>query len=76
MSLHEVRAAVGEAVMDVTQNMNAARRRASRAVLLEGLKPREAAAEVGLDAKTVGWAVRRARREITRAHSARLRAYI
>ncbi len=68
--------AVREAVTDATARMDAPRRRASRAVLLDGLRPREAAASEGLDPRVVSWAVRRARADVKARHAAALRAYL
>lgn len=76
MAREQASEAVLRAVTEVTQGMEPKRSKASRAVLLGGLKPREAAAEVGLPAEVVGWAVRRARSDLKRRHANALRAYV
>ena len=68
--------AVRNAVEDVLSSVEPSRRRASRAVLLDGLRPREAAQITGLDPKAVSWAVRRVRGAVKARHSAQLRHHL
>ncbi len=68
--------AITSAVLAVTDGMDPLRRSASRAVLLDGLAPREAAAEVGLPADSVGWAVRRARGDVKARYGSALRPHL
>jgi RNA polymerase sigma factor (sigma-70 family) len=76
LSERQASRAVTSAVNSVTSSMESKRCAASRAVLLRGLAPREAADEVGLPAEVVSWAVRRARSDIKRRHGDSLRVHL
>jgi len=68
--------AVRGAVAAATCAIGPKRRAASRAVLLQGLRPREAAWLHDLDPQTVSRAVRRARADVKHQHAAALRPHL